>query len=629
MHLENGAALNTWLARILPSLCSADPKILSKYIVALICKNKPEEYLKQSCLSQLRIFLTDSTNNFVEELFRVLKTKEYIGTANDVNKQIDINIVNERNSCENNSSTNDVNICENVQMLTENSQWKSSRLSNSKERCKDFEEVGFCLLGDCCPYDHGLHPLTVEDIKPKGSESTNNLHKLKQIQSLVSPGNNGHNARSLQDNLSDCYNPESPFVEKQQNKPDHRNIITIVNPTTCENLANGTGRWTLPKSDNDNKYPARRRRSTSLVNSKHNRMGCTLKVANVPESKNNIATLYEYFSKFGTVVNVDISFDGNPKSALVAFSKLSDAQSALNSPNSILDVDTIGACLFDINDISTNRAKRRSNSCEGNRVHAAVPYNSFVNPGVFKTVHNIKPTICSPADKATTLQYQILDELLVKQRALVSLLDSAKSSDEKRTIAKALKEVAAVVAKQNDYIKSAILKRKRPRPHHDPYDYPLYEPSRYKYIRPELNECTIAVSQVPPNLIESLEMFFRELHVKDVYRGRHNEVIATFASRHQAEAVITQGIRLRDQYLLASWHSPDSSYAMTASSILKPPDMPNSKNGEADNCYVTVDKNAPEYDRVANWLSTLHDATNNEEMKRQATSSHNKAAVEL
>ena len=40
--------------------CDADPEALSKYVVALVKKDKPEEELKALCTCQLDVFLQDS-----------------------------------------------------------------------------------------------------------------------------------------------------------------------------------------------------------------------------------------------------------------------------------------------------------------------------------------------------------------------------------------------------------------------------------------------------------------------------------------------------------------------------------------------------------------------------------------
>lgn len=43
--------------RCLPSSCDADPAALSKYVVALLRKEKPKAALKELCIDQLEVFL--------------------------------------------------------------------------------------------------------------------------------------------------------------------------------------------------------------------------------------------------------------------------------------------------------------------------------------------------------------------------------------------------------------------------------------------------------------------------------------------------------------------------------------------------------------------------------------------
>ena len=39
--------------------CDADPAALAKYVVALVKKDKPMEELKEICIDQLKVFLSD------------------------------------------------------------------------------------------------------------------------------------------------------------------------------------------------------------------------------------------------------------------------------------------------------------------------------------------------------------------------------------------------------------------------------------------------------------------------------------------------------------------------------------------------------------------------------------------
>ena len=65
---------------VIPHRCDADPQALSKYVLALIKKDKPIEELKSSMISQMDVFLQTETHNFVEMLFKIVDTKEYLNS---------------------------------------------------------------------------------------------------------------------------------------------------------------------------------------------------------------------------------------------------------------------------------------------------------------------------------------------------------------------------------------------------------------------------------------------------------------------------------------------------------------------------------------------------------------------
>lgn len=51
---------------------------------------------------------------------------------------------------------------------------------------------------------------------------------------------------------------------------------------------------------------------------------------------NSIAHLNNHFAKYGTLVNVQVHFEGDPSSALVTFSSPTEAEAAVNSPEAVL-----------------------------------------------------------------------------------------------------------------------------------------------------------------------------------------------------------------------------------------------------------------------------------------------------
>lgn len=39
----------------------------------------------------------------------------------------------------------------------------SAATRSPKKRCRDYDEKGFCMRGEMCPYDHGVDPVVLED----------------------------------------------------------------------------------------------------------------------------------------------------------------------------------------------------------------------------------------------------------------------------------------------------------------------------------------------------------------------------------------------------------------------------------------------------------------------------------
>ena len=57
---------------------------MAKYVLALIRKDKSIEELKSSMISQMDVFLQSETNSFVDMLFKIVDTKEYISGAQNI-----------------------------------------------------------------------------------------------------------------------------------------------------------------------------------------------------------------------------------------------------------------------------------------------------------------------------------------------------------------------------------------------------------------------------------------------------------------------------------------------------------------------------------------------------------------
>ena len=62
-----------------------------------------------------------------------------------------------------------------------------------------------------------------------------------------------------------------------------------------------------------------------------------LAVRNIPVELNSILHLNSHFSKFGTLVNVQIQFEGDPSSALITFADTNEAAAAFNCTEAVLN----------------------------------------------------------------------------------------------------------------------------------------------------------------------------------------------------------------------------------------------------------------------------------------------------
>eukprot|EP01134_Creolimax_fragrantissima_P003591 CFRG3591T1 len=80
-----------------------------------------------------------------------------------------------------------------------------------KERCRDYEERGVCLLGDDCPYDHGDHPLIVDQMDPTVKGMVPPQHLGMPPQRMQAPVNG-------QTSPGEPYDPRNPRIYDGQGR---------------------------------------------------------------------------------------------------------------------------------------------------------------------------------------------------------------------------------------------------------------------------------------------------------------------------------------------------------------------------------------------------------------------------
>ncbi|XP_010217013.1 PREDICTED: RNA-binding protein 27 [Tinamus guttatus] len=314
-----------------------------------------------------------------------------------------------------------------------------------KRRCRDYDERGFCVLGDLCQFDHGNDPLVVDEVSlpsmipfpppplglppppgmllpPMPAPARNMRMPVPQAHpqapppvvlpvprppltqsSLISnrdqPGTSAVPSLApvgarlpppLPQNLlytvsehtyePDGYNPEAPsitsagrsqyrqfFTRAQTQRP---NLIGLTsgemdtNPRAANIIIQTEP--PIPITNNSSNVtrvvlePDSRKRSPSSMecpslkkpwmgkqaNNSQNKPGflkknqytnTKLEVRKIPPELNNITQLNEHFSKFGTIVNIQVAFQNDPEAALIQYLTNDEARKAISSTKAVLN----------------------------------------------------------------------------------------------------------------------------------------------------------------------------------------------------------------------------------------------------------------------------------------------------
>lgn len=183
-----------------------------------------------------------------------------------------------------------------------------------RQRCRDFDEQGFCIQGELCPFDHGNDPVILDSTVPPP------YNPMRGPVAAVVPE----------------YNPMEP--EMRHPPPSFNNWNYQPGPPVGGSLGGNMGhhRDVVNPVRNVTPLPRSVIGVQNEVQKPRFQRGTELEVRKIPRAQNNIATLNEFFSKFGTVTNIQVNFQGCPESALVSFSNHSEAYSAYRSPEAVL-----------------------------------------------------------------------------------------------------------------------------------------------------------------------------------------------------------------------------------------------------------------------------------------------------
>ncbi|CAG8534249.1 557_t:CDS:10, partial [Acaulospora morrowiae] len=266
-------------------------------------------------------------------------------------------------------------------MISNRGSFSESR-PGRRQRCRDYDEKGYCMRGDLCPFDHGVDRIVVDDVplnRPFDSiipmTATPLTGPVGMMGGGVSSrppffmGNAGvRNQYDLDPGFSqppraltptaDAYDPEratlsrpdellSPTLIEQKEgdiqgsseitTAEATNLSLAHSPTIHHFLDSGVvqpGRGTSFRG----RGRARGGRAGFNVNNRfggNTNKNATLVVENIPNEVCNLDKVNEFFKKFGTIVNINV--DINHHKAIIQFNNQSDAYKAYNSPEPIFD----------------------------------------------------------------------------------------------------------------------------------------------------------------------------------------------------------------------------------------------------------------------------------------------------
>ncbi|KAI8923633.1 hypothetical protein BC831DRAFT_470273 [Entophlyctis helioformis] len=344
-------ALTAYLEEKVQAISEAEPAVLAEYIVALLRHKKPVPVLKEDCMTELTDFLGDDTATFVNQLFEGLLSGRFAasqpapaaaGSANpDSNTQgkrqreasIDISRRSRSPDGRHAPSTHPAHPSTSdhaahssasggqqrqhpYRVVEDNyrpekrrdfgdrsegngygddrRQYRSGAGNDRfgqgdrrRGRCYNYDEKGYCLRGQDCPYEHGPEALLIENLTPGASASRTGSDRF------------GQNA----DNFA----------------------VGSVPP------GDGRGR-SFPRREGANPraypYPPGPHGGprTGSVRGRYR----TLAVENIPQEFCSMDKVNEFFKPFGTLTNIQV--DPIARRATIQYSHPNEASAANSSP---------------------------------------------------------------------------------------------------------------------------------------------------------------------------------------------------------------------------------------------------------------------------------------------------------
>ncbi|KAI8378799.1 hypothetical protein EDC96DRAFT_604465 [Choanephora cucurbitarum] len=376
------ADLEEFVSKEVSSLCDADPAVLAQYIVALIGNEERNDALKAKLETQLSEFFDSQTMPFIDRLFAKINGNEisqdngnasgrnndsrFRGDYSDEEDDGDRNFKHRRqrsnsrdehqerdysykrrydddhhnsgnqSKYQRSSNPNSIPVSGGYNTPSYDSRSRSNTSSRgmrggsnnagrnqrgqSRPQCRDYNEKGFCMRGDLCPYDHGMDRIIVDEsgVNPFPGAGTFPPNPMGRTQPpfFGMPG------------VSDTYDPERSGLLPG-------NDVSFIPPNDMMKMRPGT--MYRGRGGGMGAGVAGRGRGgyQRHLHQNRNPQNTTLVVEKIPPECCQIAIVNDYFAKFGTITN--ISVQPNFQKAIIQYSTRAEAEKAYSSPDVIFD----------------------------------------------------------------------------------------------------------------------------------------------------------------------------------------------------------------------------------------------------------------------------------------------------
>ncbi|XP_067944234.1 RNA-binding protein 26-like [Watersipora subatra] len=341
-----------------------------------------------------------------------------------------------------------------------------SRREVVQQRCRDYEEKGYCLRGDECPHSHGTDAVVMTDVSA-----------LNLTTPVSSQGSKANTAAPSQppavrlpipvQQAPEPYNPELPRIWPPPMNATGPLVPQVPQPPGY------MGRPPHPHF-NSAPYPQPRMHPMGLDHRPMHRPRflqtssnprppmnrpamfdperATLVVKNLPPEQNNIKSLNDHFSKFGEIINLQVQYMGQHDTALVTFSSNQSAKLAHNNPTPVFNNRFIKIFWHNANkqaetakpsaksrldtNPQANTSKVTRPKTEANMNPATLRLNNSVRPAPVKSIAN------GNVDKQ---KRELKNKLLADLKTLIAQRDNCTDEAKKKEYLIAIKRIHATI----------------------------------------------------------------------------------------------------------------------------------------------------------------------------------------